>query len=125
MAARGDTGAEYGKILDDSLNGASVVWYFLLFAVGSLVGTFLLGLALRRSHVVPAWAAVAVMGWSVLKIPEFLGLRLIEVVGSVVLAIGFAVVGRYLSRQPLPTVHAQVGQDGQHATVVAVGVEQA
>lgn len=126
MVARGDTGAEYGKILDDSLNGASVVWYFLLFAVGSLVGTFLLGLALRRSHVVPAWAAVAVMGWSVLKIPEFLGLRLIEVVGSVVLAIGFAVVGRYLSRQPLPTVvHAQVGQDGQHPTVVAVGVEQA
>jgi hypothetical protein len=125
MVARGDTGAEYGKILDDSLNGASVVWYFLLFAIGSLVGTFLLGLALRRSRVVPTWAAVAVLGWSVLKIPEFMGVRIIEVVGSVVLAVGFAAVARELSRQPLATVvDPQVGQDGQYAPVVAVGVQQ-
>ena len=125
MVSRGDTGAEFGKIIDTSLNGASVVWYFLLFAVGSLVGTFLLGLALRRGRLVPWWAAAAVMAWSVLKVPEFLGVRVAEILGSVLLAIGFAVVARALGRQPLPAgTQPQVGEHGEHPAVVALGVNQ-
>jgi hypothetical protein len=34
------------------------------------------------------------MAWSVLKVPEFMGLRVAEIVGSVLLAIGFAVAAR-------------------------------
>jgi hypothetical protein len=125
MVARGDTGAEYGKILDASLNGASVVWYFLMFAVGSLVGTFLLGLALRRGRVVPWWVAGTVMAWSVLKIPEFMGLRVAEVLGSVLLAVGFAALARTLSQLPLPAgAQPQVSEHGQHPAVVSLGVEQ-
>jgi len=125
MMARGDTGPEYGKIIDASLNGASVVWYFLLFAVGSLVGTFLLGLALRRGRLVAWWAAAAVMAWSILKVPEFMGLRVAEILGSVLLAIGFAVIARTLSRQPLlADAEAQIGEHGQHPAVVSLGVEQ-
>lgn len=125
MVARGDTGPEFGKIIDTSLNGASVVWYFLLFAVGSLVGTFLLGLALRRGRVVPWWVAATVMAWSVLKIPEFLGLRVAEILGSVLLAIGFAVVARTLSRQQLTAAaQPQIGEHRQHPAVVSLGVDQ-
>jgi hypothetical protein len=126
MVARGDTGTEFGHVIDTSLNGASVVWYFTLFAAGSLIGTFLLGLALRRGRVVPWWAAASVMAWSVLKVPEFLGLRVAEIVGSVLLAIGFAVAARALSRLPLPAAaQPQVSENGEHPAVVAVGVDQA
>jgi hypothetical protein len=126
MIARGDTGAEFGHVLDTSQNGASVLWYFLLFAVGSLVGTFMLGLALRRSRVVPWWAAASVMAWSVLKAPEFLGLRVAEIVGSVLLAIGFAVAARALSRVPLAVAaQQQIGENGAYPAVVALGVDQA
>lgn len=126
MIARGDTGAEFGHVIDTSQNGASVVWYFLLFAAGSLIGTFLLGMALRRGGEVPWWAAASVMAWSVLKIPEFLGLRVAEIVGSVLLAIGFAVAARALSRVPLGVAaEPQVGEDGAYSAVVALGVDQA
>ena len=129
MAARGTNLDDYATVLDQSLNGASVVWYFLLFALGSLVGTFLLGLALRRSRSIPAWAALAVMAWSVLKIPELLGLWWTEVVGSVLLVAGFAAAGVVLWRQDPATgsataAVAEVDEHGHHATAVGVGVEQ-
>jgi hypothetical protein len=132
MAARGNNVDDYATVLDRSLNGASVVWYFLLFAVGSLFGTFLLGLALRRSRSIPVWAALAVMAWSVLKIPEFLGLQWAELAGSVVLVVGFGVAGATLWRQT-PAAGAlasataagpQVEEYGQDATAVGVGVEE-
>lgn len=129
MAARGTNLDDYATVLDQSLNGASVVWYFLLFALGSLVGTFLLGMALRRGRSIPAWAALAVMAWSVLKIPELLGLWWIEVVGSVLLVAGFAAAGVVLWRQDPATgsataAVAEVDEHGHHATAVGVGVEQ-
>jgi len=103
MAARGDQLQDYARIIDDSLNGASVVWYFLLFALGNLVGTFLLGLALLRSHQVPAWAASFVMAWSALHVAGLAaGSEWFEVAGATLQSIGFAVVGLQVLRQPLP-----------------------
>jgi hypothetical protein len=126
MVARGDTGAEFGHVIDTSMNGASVVWYFLIFAAGSLIGTFLLGLGLWRGGVVPRWAAASVMAWSVLEVPQFLGLRDAEMVGSVLLAIGFAVVAYAVSRLPLAAAaQPQVSEDGEYPAVVALGVDQA
>jgi hypothetical protein len=88
---------EYAKILDDSLKGGSVVWYFAFFAIGNLIGTFLLGLALLRSHAIPRWAALAVMAWSVLHVVGLAsGSEFFEVAGAAAEAVGLAVVGRRL-----------------------------
>jgi len=121
MAARGDQLEDYARIIDDSLNGASVVWYFLLFALGNLVGTFLLGLALLRSHEVPAWAAGCVMAWSVLHLAGLAaGTEWFEVAGATLQSIGFAVVGLRVLRQPLPgvspTKHETRGTNQQRAS---------
>jgi hypothetical protein len=70
---------------------------FLLFVLGNLVGTFLLGLALLRSHAVPAWAAAAVMAWPPLHITGLIvGSEWFEVTGAALQGIGFAVVGMHL-----------------------------
>ncbi len=47
MAARGDHLADYAKVIDGSLTGASAVWVNVTFLIGNIVGTFLLGLAFR------------------------------------------------------------------------------
>ena len=69
------------------------------------------------------------MAWSVLKIPELLGLWWIEVVGSVLLVVGFAAAGVVLWRRAPATgsataAVAKVDEHGHHATAVGVGVEQ-
>jgi hypothetical protein len=65
------------------------------FVVGNLVGTFLLGLAVFRAHVVPRWAATLVLVWPAAHI---LGGPWGEVIGAAVEAVGFAVVGLRLLR---------------------------
>ena len=65
------------------------------------------------------------MAWSVLKIPEFLGLQMAEIVGSVLLAAGFAAVARALSRRPLPVAaQPQEGENHEYPAVVPLGVDQ-
>lgn len=103
MAAHGDHLADYAKVLDDSLNGASVVWVYLTFLIGNIAGTFLLGLALLRSRSVPAWAGWGVMGWPILHVIGLvLGTEWLEVAGALAQALGFASVAIYLLRQPRP-----------------------
>jgi hypothetical protein len=103
MAARGRNQADYAKILDDSMNGASVVWVYLTFVVGNLIGTLLLGLALRRSRAVASWVAWGVLGWPILHVVGlFFGSEWFEVVGALAQAAGFAGVAIYMLRQPLP-----------------------
>jgi hypothetical protein len=100
MAQRGDHLADYAKVLDGGNNVASAIWVFLLFVVGNLIGTFLLGLALLRSHAVPAWAAAGVLGWPVLHVLGlFAGTEWFEATGALAQAIGFAVVGATLLRR--------------------------
>jgi hypothetical protein len=103
MAAQGTNQASYAKILDESLSGASVIWVYLTFLIGNLIGTFLLGLALRRSRTVPAWVSWGVMGWPILHVAGlFAGSEWFEVAGALVQAAGFAGVAICLLRQPLP-----------------------
>lgn len=102
MAGRGTNQADYAKILDDSLNGASVIWVYLTFLIGNLIGTFLLGLALLRSRAVPALVGWSVMGWPILHVVGiFFGSEWFEVAGALAQAVGFAGVAIYLMRQPL------------------------
>lgn len=49
------------RVIDASQDDAATLWMFVLFVVGNLAGTFLVGLALLRSHTVVAWAAIAVL----------------------------------------------------------------
>ncbi len=101
MAAHGGHLADYARVLDDSLNGASVVWVYLTFLIGNIVGAFLLGLALLRSRSVPAWAGWGVMGWPILHVIGIvLGTEWFEVAGALAQALGFAGVAIYLLRQP-------------------------
>jgi hypothetical protein len=103
MAARGDHLGDYARVLDASLNGGSVVWVYLTFLIGNIVGTFLLGLALLRSRSVPAWAGWGVMGWSILHIVGIAASsEWFEVVGALAQALGFAGVAIYLLRQAIP-----------------------
>jgi hypothetical protein len=103
MASRGDHLADYAKVIDSSLTGASAVWVNVTFLIGNIVGTFLLGLALLRSRSVYAWACWAVLGWSVLHIVGILlGTEWFEVVGALAQALGFAGVAVCLLRQAVP-----------------------
>jgi hypothetical protein len=101
MAERGGRLADYAAILDAGQGDAWTMWVFLLFVLGNLVGTFLLGLALLRAHAVPAWAAIAVMAWPVLHVTGLVaGSEWFEVTGALMQGVGFAVVAARLRSAP-------------------------
>jgi hypothetical protein len=105
MAERGGPVADYVAVLDASQADASSTWVFLLFVLGNLVGTFLLGLALLRSRTVPWWAAAAIMAWPPLHVVGLVvGNELFEITGAILQGIGFAVVGVRLLRAGRSTV---------------------
>lgn len=58
-------GAELGEIFDASPVYAAQVPFFLLFVVGNLLGTVLLGLAVILSRALPWYAGALIMGWTV------------------------------------------------------------
>jgi hypothetical protein len=103
MAEHGGPLADFAAVIDDSQASSYAFWPFPLFVLGNLVGTFILGLALLRSRVVPVWAAAGVMAWPPLHILGLfvLGNEWPEVAGAVIQAIAFAVVGaRLLATRP-------------------------
>jgi hypothetical protein len=74
---------------------------FLLFVLGNIVGTFLLGLALWRSRAIARWAAVAIMAWPLLHIAGLVaGVEWFEVAGAVGQGAGFAAVAVRVLRLP-------------------------
>jgi hypothetical protein len=87
VAVAGGSSSHDAAVLQALLDEPLTIWVYLVFAVGNIVGTFLMGLALRRSRSVPAWAAYAVLGWPVLHV---LGAPWFEVVGGVSQGIGMA-----------------------------------
>ncbi|MEV7804002.1 hypothetical protein AB0O28_13720 [Microbispora sp. NPDC088329] len=104
MVERGGPLADYAAVLDGAQSDPSAVWVFLLFVLGNLVGTLLLGLALLRARVVPLWAAVAIMAWPPLHVIGLVaGTEWFEVAGALTQAAGLAVAGLRLlaaSRRP-------------------------
>ncbi|MEU7693716.1 hypothetical protein OHB01_17415 [Microbispora hainanensis] len=102
MAERGDHAADYAAVIDGVESEPTVVWVFPLFALGNLVGTLLLGLALLRARVVPIWAAAGVVAWPPLHVIGLVtGSEWFEVAGAVTQAAGLAAAGlRLLSAPP-------------------------
>ena len=90
-------GASPGNIAvqDLTMNQGFFVVVALTFVAGNIIGTFVLGLALMRAHVVPRWAALCILVWPVLHL---LGGAWGEVVGAAVEAVGLGVVGATLLR---------------------------
>jgi hypothetical protein len=94
MAEHGGPMADFAAVTD-AAQAPSTAWVFVLFVLGNLVGTFLLGLALWRSRVVPVWAACGVLAWPPLHVIGLVaGSEWFEVTGAALQAVGLFVVGR-------------------------------
>jgi hypothetical protein len=90
----------FADVLDARQRDAAGTWVFLLFVLGNLVGTFLLGLALWRSRSVARWAAAAVMVWPPMHVVGLaVGLEWFEVAGATLQGLGFAAAGIQLFRR--------------------------
>ncbi|MGW5156265.1 hypothetical protein ACWEPN_12375 [Nonomuraea wenchangensis] len=101
MAEHGGPVQDYAIVIDNSQSDVSTLWVFLLFVLGNLVGTLLLGLALLRSRRVPLWAAAALLAWPPLHVTGLVaGSEWFEVAGAVLQGIGLAVTGSRLLAAP-------------------------
>ncbi|WP_067129412.1 hypothetical protein [Microtetraspora malaysiensis] len=86
--------ADYAAVIDGSQSDPSTLWVFLLFVLGNLVGTLLLGVAFLRGRVVPVWAGAAVIAWPVLHVAGLVvGSEWFEVAGACLEGVGLAVAG--------------------------------
>jgi hypothetical protein len=109
MADRGGPVADYAGVLDAAQQNPSAAWVFLLFILGNLVGTLLLGVALWRSRSVPRWAAATIVAWPPLHVTGLVaGTEWFEVAGAVLQGIGFAAVGIRLLRSSRGPAHGRV-----------------
>lgn len=94
MVERGGPVADYAAVLDSVQSDPWGLWVFVLFALGNLVGTLLLGAALLRSRAVPIWAAAGVIAWPPLHVIGLVaGTEWFEVAGALLQAVGLAVTG--------------------------------
>jgi hypothetical protein len=93
MAQHGGATSDHLAVVDATMNQAFFVVPALVFVAGNIIGTFLLGLAVIRTRVVPRWAGLCILAWPVLHI---VGGTWGEVAGAVVQAIGLAAVGLQL-----------------------------
>ena len=100
MAERGGPIADYAAVIDASQADLSTAWVFPIFIVGNLLGTVLFAIGLLRSRMVPVWAAILIMVWPPLHVAGlFLGGEVLEVLGAVLQAIGFAGVAAAVLRR--------------------------
>ncbi len=99
MVSAGGSTAQNIAVLQAGLDEPLTLWVYLLFVLGNVVGTFLLGLALVRARTAGRSAGFALMGWSVLHVVSF---PTAEVVGAVLQALGFALAARALLHRAAP-----------------------
>jgi hypothetical protein len=100
MAERGGPIADYAAVIDASQADLSTAWVFPMFIVGNLLGTVFFAIGLLRSRMVPVWAAILIMLWPPLHVGGlFLGGEVLEVIGAVLQAIGFAGVAAAVLRR--------------------------
>ncbi|MFD2764450.1 hypothetical protein [Micromonospora eburnea] len=97
MADRGGPTGDYAAVLDAA--SESAIPFLLLFVVGNILGTLLLGIAMLRARTAPAWAAVAICCWPVLHVTGLIaGTEWFEVAGATLQAVGFAALALRLAR---------------------------
>lgn len=103
MAEHGGPLADYAAVIDTSQSDLSTVWVFPIFIVGNLLGTLLFAIGLLRSRTVPIWAAILIMLWPPLHVAGLIiGGEVLEVIGAVLQAIGFAGVAAAVLRRSGP-----------------------
>jgi hypothetical protein len=91
MAERGGPLADYAALIDADQGDPWTAWVFPIFVLGNLVGTLLFAIGLLRSGAVSAWSAILIMLWPPLHvIGLIIGGEVLEVLGAVLQAIGFA-----------------------------------
>jgi hypothetical protein len=91
MAEHGGPLADFAAVIDASQSDTATGWVFPIFIVGNLLGTLLFAIGLLRSHTVPIWAAILIMLWPPLHVAGlFLGGEVLEVIGAMLQAMGFA-----------------------------------
>jgi len=91
MAEHGGPLADFAAVIDASQSDTATGWVFPIFIVGNLLGTLLFAIGLLRSHTVPIWAAILIMLWPPFHVAGlFLGGEVLEVIGAMLQAIGFA-----------------------------------
>lgn len=91
MAKHGGPLADFAAVIDASQSDTATSWVFPIFIVGNLLGTLLFAIGLLRSHAVPIWAAILIMQWPPFHVAGlFLGGEVLEVIGAMLQAIGFA-----------------------------------
>ena len=101
MAERGGPLVDYAAVIDASQSDVSTTWVFPIFILGNLLGTLIFAIGLLRSRTVPLWAAILIMLWPPLHVAGlFVGGEVLEIVGAVLQAIGFAGVAAAVLRRP-------------------------
>jgi hypothetical protein len=102
MAERGGPLGDYAAVIDASQGDSSTAWVFPIFIVGNLLGTLLFAIGMLRSRTVPIWSAILIMLWPVLHVSGLFlgGGEVLEIIGAVLQAIGFAGVAASVLRHP-------------------------
>ena len=102
MAEHGGPLADYAVVIDASQSDLWTVWVFPIFIVGNLLGTVLFAIGLLRSRTVPAWPTILIMLWPPLHISGLIiGGEVLEVLGAVLQAVGFAGIAAAVLRHPV------------------------
>jgi hypothetical protein len=112
LAEHGGASPDNIAVQDLIMNQAPFIAVALTFVIGNIIGTFLLGLALLRAHVVPRWAGLCILTWPVLHL---VGGAWGEVVGAAAQAVGLGVVGACLLGGGTRTATATDGTDAQYS----------
>ena len=99
MVEAGGSTSQNVTVLQAVLDEPLTRWVYLLFVLGNLLGTFLLGLALVRAHTVNRLAGFGLMAWPVLHAISF---PFSDVIGTAVQAIGFGLAAMALLRRRDP-----------------------
>jgi hypothetical protein len=104
MGEHGGATPDHIAVQNLTMNQGFFIGPALVFVIGNLVGTFLLGVALIRARAVARWAGLCILAWPVLHI---LGGSWGEVAGAVLEAVGLFVVGARLLQTREPTAVAE------------------
>lgn len=102
MAERGGPLADYAALIDADQGDPWTAWVFPIFVIGNLLGTLLFATGLLRSRSVPLWAPILIMLWPPLHVVGLIiGGEVLEVIGAVLQAIGFAGIAAAVLHHPV------------------------